>query len=114
MLRLTVLAAALFSFSALADLGPKPAGCNISGKGCTTCDLNAGEQPGTCEAGALDAGLVLEDCSDRTGATLHHYYCPVGTTLSHSSCASVPYELLPFGALLLLALRRRPVANRPL
>jgi hypothetical protein len=106
MTRLTLLFT-LVSLSALADVGPRPAACNVAGKGCTTCDLNAGEPPGVCEASAQDAGLVLSDCTDRSGALLHTYYCPKGTSVARSSCAAVPPEVVPFAGLLLLALRRR-------
>lgn len=107
MTKLGITAVLVLAASALADVGPRPPPCNIAGKSCTTCTVNAGDPPGACELGAQDAGLVAADCSDRTGAVLQYYYCPKGTTLTHSSCASVPLELVPCGALVLLLLRRR-------
>lgn len=106
MTKLCVAAVMMLAVNALADVGPKPAPCNIAGKGCTTCSVNAGAPPGACELDAQDAGLVAADCSDRSGSVTQYYYCPKGTTLVHSSCASVPFELFPLAALVLL-LRRR-------
>lgn len=86
----------------LSDVGPKPPPCNVEGKGCTSCVSLAGQSDGGCEAFALDAGLKLSDCSDRSGSQLTSYYCPAGVTLSHGSCgcASAPLG----AALLVLAL----------
>lgn len=91
----------------LADVGASPPRCNISGTTCTSCWAGPFESDGGCEATAQDAGLVLNECTDSSNGIAEHYYCPRGTVLQHSSCASVPLELVPFGALVLLALPRR-------
>jgi hypothetical protein len=102
----------LVAMLALADVGPRPAPCNSEGKGCTACESNTPDSDGGCDAAALDAGLKLSDCSDRSGSVLTSYYCPPGVTLTHPGCGGC--SSAPLGALLLGALtfRARRSARR--
>ena len=83
---------------ALADVGPRPARCNVP-EGCVTC---SGEVE--CGAQAVDAGLIESECSDRSGSVEYRYFCPKGKTATRG-CSSV--DVLGLSALIFLFRRRR-------
>lgn len=95
----------LLSSIALADVGPRPPKCNVP-QSCTTCGESLADEAmgADCRTAALDAGLILSECSDRVGSGVTRYYCPKGTTVSRG-CSSV--DVLGLSALGLLLLRRR-------
>ncbi|MEW5742509.1 MAG: hypothetical protein AB1938_26565 [Myxococcota bacterium] len=105
-----VAVALLMSSAAWADVGPPPPKCQVPA-GCVTCTAEAGDPDAgsDCRAGAADAGLLKQECTDRSGASTSEYFCPAGTTASRSSCGCAAAEA-PFaiGLLALLhALRKR-------
>lgn len=104
-----LLAAVLWSSLATADVGPRPAPCNVQGLGCTSCvERFGGDNDAGCAADALDAGLVLSDCTDRVGASETRHYCPSGVRVGRAcGCAGSPDAFTAAAAVVLLGLRRR-------
>lgn len=107
-MRAALLVLSLFASSALADVGPRPPPCSVP-TACVTCVNNAGDADAGCAAGALDAGLVLSECSDRSGSVLSSYYCPKDQPAVRScGCATVDVVgLAGLGVFLPRLLRRR-------
>lgn len=107
-MRLALLACCVLASVALADVGPRPPPCVVP-SACVTCVNSAGSSDGGCEAGAADAGLLLSECSDRTGSQLSTYYCPRDQPAVRScGCATLDVVgLAGLGVFLPRLLRRR-------
>lgn len=114
-MRLLTLLTVLLSATALADVGPPPPRCVVPSE-CHACSGAIGDPDGgvaACHAQYTDAGLVLSDCTDRSGAYVTEYYCPAGKPATRGcGCSSV--EALGAGLLGLAGLvprRRGPLAR---
>jgi MYXO-CTERM domain-containing protein len=109
-MRLISLVTVLVSATALADVGPPAPKCVVPSE-CRACSGAIGDPDGgvaACHAQNADAGLVLSDCTDRSGAYLTEYYCPAGK-LATRGCGCSSVEAMGAGLLGLvgLVLRRR-------
>jgi uncharacterized protein (TIGR03382 family) len=100
-----LLLAALVSLPALADVGPRPPNCAPPST-CVSCTSPAGSPNEACVANATDAGLVVVDCSDRTGSVFTNYYCPPGTPVGRG-CNAAPAGAMAVMGMLVLLRRRR-------
>jgi hypothetical protein len=108
MLRGFVVVLVLVAGGAFADVGPRPAECQVPAS-CTSCLVNAGLDATTnpCVVDAADAGLVKQECSDRSGAMFALHFCPAGVSATRG-CAMAPgAPLLVLGLLALRRLARR-------
>ncbi|MCC6336250.1 MAG: hypothetical protein IT380_19960 [Myxococcales bacterium] len=110
MTRNLLLFTALVGSAAWADVGPPPPKCQVPGT-CVTCTSEAGDPDAGsgCRAGAADAGLLKQECTDRSGAFTSEYFCPSGTTATRPGCGcaavDAPLAVALFGLIRLL--RRR-------
>ncbi len=81
----------LLASAAFADVAPPLPKCVVPSE-CVTCGRSLGEaDAGTdCRAKAQDAGLVLSNCTDRSGAFVSEYFCPSGKqAVRGCGCAGV-------------------------
>lgn len=93
--------------AAAADVGPPVPKCSVPPE-CVSCgrSLSDADSGVDCRAAALDAGLSLSSCSDRSGVSLSEYYCPPGKQAVRGCGCAAGGPLTAF-ALLALALGRR-------
>ena len=107
-MRLHLLAVLMFASTALADIGPGRAPCNVPPE-CTGCRVSylGGSDAGIeCREAALAAGMTKSDCSDSSTREGTEYYCPTGKMATRGCGCGSAEGLFAFGALILLSRRK--------